>query len=86
MKSVLADIHEFIKECNSADAAKFEQMKAEAEKRKADGTFGKEMDAPKGFGEKPQDAENFQPITIKPKTKKRSLNEAKEGWVEQEPD
>ena len=57
-------------------------MKAEAEKRKAEGTFGKEMDAPKGFNEKPEDAENFQPVAIKPKSKKRTLDEAKSDWVE----
>ena len=84
LKQVLTEIAEFIKECESADAAKFEQLKAEAEKRKADGTFGKEMDAPTGFGEKPQDAENFQPVTIKVKSKKRTLDEAKDSW--QEPD
>ena len=60
-------------------------MKAEAEKRKAEGTFGKEEDAPQGFGEKPADAENFQPIAVKPKSKKRPLVEAKDSWVEQDP-
>lgn len=59
MKLLLQDIAEYIKEC--IDAAKIQpqiqQMKQEAEKRKEE--FGVEADAPKGFNEKPKDAETF---------------------------
>ena len=42
--------------------------------------FGVEGDAPKGFNEKPKDAESFATVTIKIKSKKRNLDDAQAGW------
>lgn len=76
-KQVLGEIRDYISDCLDKDAPKFDAIRAEAEKRKAEG-FGVEVDAPEGFGEKPADAEEFKPVLLKPK--KRSLQEASEAW------
>ena len=46
-------------------------MKKEAEKQRAE--HGEDVDVPASFGEKPEDAATFKPITFK--SKKRTLEE-----------
>lgn len=76
MKLVLKDIGEYIKECIDAATInpKLEQIKEEAKKQKEE--FGVEGDAPKGFTEKPKDAETFVQVAVKIKSKKRNLEDA----------
>ena len=76
-KAVLGEIRDYINDCLDQEAHKFDAIRAEAEKRKAEG-FGVETDAPKGFGEKPADADEFKPVVLK--SKKRSLEEATQSW------
>lgn len=53
-------------------------MKEEAQKQKE--INGVEGDAPKGFNEKPKDAETFVQVAVKIKSKKRNLEEVQTQW------
>ena len=74
LKATLIDIGEFIKECTDLDKIQpqLDQMKAQAEKDRAE--KGIDVDVPESFGQKPDDAHTFKPVTFK--SKKRTLEEA----------